>query len=57
MKVLPLRLEKTANGHPRGTDVWVYMCGPPPMMSALANGFRAVGIPASRVRWEQFDIR
>jgi predicted ferric reductase len=52
-----LTAEQTANGHPRGADVWVYMCGPPPMMTALAKGFRALGIPASRVRWEQFDIR
>jgi predicted ferric reductase len=52
-----LTAEKTANGHHRGRDVWVYMSGPPPMMTALAKGFRAVGIPASRVRWEQFDIR
>jgi ferredoxin-NADP reductase len=33
------------------------MCGPPPMMTALSEGFRGLGIPASRVRWEQFDIR
>ena len=52
-----LTAEKAANGRPRGTDVWVYMCGPPPMMTALAKGFRALGIPASQVRWEQFDIR
>jgi ferredoxin-NADP reductase len=52
-----LTAEKAANGLPRGTDVWVYMCGPPPMMTALSEGFRGLGIPASRVRWEQFDIR
>ena len=45
------------NGRPAGADVWVYMCGPPPMMNALADGFRGLGIPASRVRWEQFDVR
>ena len=52
-----LTAEKAAKGHPRGTDVWIYMCGPPPMMTALSEGFRGLGIPASRVRWEQFDIR
>ena len=52
-----LTAEKAANGRPRGADVWVYMCGPPPMMRALAKGFRGLGIPTSRVRWEQFDIR
>jgi predicted ferric reductase len=52
-----LTAERAANGHPPGNDLWVYMCGPPPMMTALSKGFRALGIPASRVRWEQFDIR
>ena len=52
-----LTAEKAANGRPRGADVWVYMCGPPPMMRALAKGFRGLGVPAGRVRWEQFDIR
>jgi ferredoxin-NADP reductase len=33
------------------------MCGPPPMMHALGKGFRALGLPSDRVRWEQFDIR
>ena len=49
--------EKAMNGRQPGADVWVYMCGPPPMMTALAHGFRQFEIPASRVRWEQFDIR
>jgi predicted ferric reductase len=49
--------EKAMNGRQPGSDVWVYMCGPPPMMTALADGFRRLEIPASRVRWEQFDIR
>jgi hypothetical protein len=26
-------------------------------MTALARGFRGLGIPAARVRWEQFDLR
>ena len=49
--------EKAMTGRQPGADVWVYMCGPPPMMNALADGFRRLEIPASRVRWEQFDIR
>jgi ferredoxin-NADP reductase len=52
-----LTAEKVANGHFRSTEEWVYVCGPPPMMTALGKGFRALGIPASRLRWEQFDIR
>jgi predicted ferric reductase len=49
--------EKAMNSREPGADVWVYMCGPPPMMTALAEGFRRLEIPASRVRWEQFNIR
>ncbi len=52
-----LTADKAMNGRPPGADVWVYMCGPPPMMTALANGFRRLEIPASRVRWEQFNVR
>ncbi len=40
-----------------GADVWVYMCVPPAMTTALSQGFRALAIPAGRVRFEQFDIR
>ena len=36
---------------------WVYMCGPPAMMKAFSAGFRKLGVPASRIRWEQFDVR
>jgi predicted ferric reductase len=52
-----LTAEQTAKGHPADVDLWVYMCGPPAMMTALDSGFRALRIPAGRVRWEQFDIR
>jgi predicted ferric reductase len=40
-----------------GHDVWVYMCGPPAMMTGLARDFRKRGIPASQIRWEQFNVR
>ena len=36
---------------------WVYMCGPPEMMHTFAAGFRRLGVPADRIRWEQFDAR
>jgi predicted ferric reductase len=52
-----LTAKRAANGHPRGADVSVFMCGPPPMMTAFAEGFRTLAVPASQVRWEQFDIR
>jgi len=35
----------------------VYMCGPPAMMTAMADGFRSHGIPRSQIRWEQFSAR
>ena len=52
-----LTAETARAGRPRGADVWVYMCGPLAMTTALSDGFRGLGIPASRVRFEQFDIR
>ena len=52
-----LTAQTAMTGRPPGADVWVYMCGPPAMTSALSDGFRALGIPASRVRFEQFNIR
>jgi predicted ferric reductase len=39
------------------SGVWVYMCGPPPMTKALSDGFRRLGVPRSRLRWEQFAGR
>jgi predicted ferric reductase len=38
-------------------DVWVYMCGPPPMTKAFSDGFRRLGVPRSRLRWEEFAAR
>jgi len=35
----------------------VYMCGPPAMMTAMADGFQSHGIPRSQIRWEQFSVR
>jgi predicted ferric reductase len=48
---------QAVDGRPRGADVWIYMCGPPRMTAALAKEFHGLGIPASRVRWEQFGAR
>ena len=52
-----LTAEQAANGMTSEADVSVYMCGPPAMMTALSKGFRQLGIPASRIRWEQFNVR
>jgi predicted ferric reductase len=52
-----LTAEQAANGMTSEADVWVYMCGPPAMMTALSKGFQQLGIPASRIRWEQFNLR
>jgi predicted ferric reductase len=49
--------EKTLAGRTDPADVWVYMCGPPPMTKALAAGFRRLGIPRARLRWEEFTAR
>jgi predicted ferric reductase len=40
-----------------GARLWFYMCGPPPMMKAFSLGLRHLGVPNSRVRWEQFGAR
>jgi predicted ferric reductase len=52
-----LTAAQAANGITSEADVSVYMCGPPAMMTALSKGFRQLGIPASRIRWEQFNVR
>jgi ferredoxin-NADP reductase len=52
-----LTAEQAANGLRRDGEVWVYTCGPPAMMTALATGFEQMGIPAGRIRWEQFNVR
>jgi predicted ferric reductase len=52
-----LTAAQAASNMPSDAEVWVYMCGPPAMMTALAKGFEQVGIPASRIRWEQFNVR
>jgi predicted ferric reductase len=40
-----------------GARPWFYMCGPPPMMKAFSAGLRHLGVPNSRLRWEQFGVR
>jgi predicted ferric reductase len=52
-----LTAERAFNESTRPTNVWIYMCGPPPMMTALADGFRVEGIPANHIRWEEFGLR
>ena len=52
-----LTAAQAANGITSEADISVYMCGPPAMMTALSKGFRQLGIPASRIRWEQFNVR
>jgi predicted ferric reductase len=49
--------KKTLGDTAPGSETWVYMCGPPAMMKAFSKDFRKRGIPAARVRWEQFNIR
>jgi len=52
-----LTAEKAMNDGSAGGDPWIYMCGPPGMMTSLSKGFRELGVPANRIRWEQFNIR
>jgi predicted ferric reductase len=52
-----LTAEQAAAGRPSLDGVWVYLCGPPPMTVSLVAGFRELGVPSSRLRWEQFAAR
>jgi predicted ferric reductase len=52
-----LTAQRALQGSANPIDVWVYMCGPPGMMAALADGFRLVGIAANHIRWEEFGLR
>ena len=52
-----LTAEQTASGMPGDAEIWVYMCGPPAMMTSLTKGFEQAGIAASRIRWEHFNVR
>lgn len=52
-----LTAETVMNGRDDQEEYWVFMCGPPPMMHALAKEFRNAGVPARRIRWEQFGER
>lgn len=38
-----------------GADV--YLCGPPPMVLAFAAQFRAAGVPAGKIHYEEFNFR
>jgi predicted ferric reductase len=38
-------------------QVWIYMCGPAPMMRSFERRFRQLGVPRSRIHWEHFELR
>jgi predicted ferric reductase len=42
---------------PTGADPSIYLCGPPAMTRSLAKGLRDIGVPRSRIRWEDFGAR
>ena len=52
-----LTADRTVTGLADHADAWVYMCGPPPMMTAMAKQYESLGIGRQRVRWEQFNVR
>jgi predicted ferric reductase len=52
-----LTAERAMEVLPAGASPWVYMCGPAPMMRALADGFRKAAVPRRQVRWEDFGPR
>ncbi len=52
-----LTAQRASGDLPVGTSTWVFMCGPPPMTTALQQGFESLGIPKDQVRFERFSIR
>ena len=38
-------------------DLWVYVCGPVRMRDAFIKQLRALGVPRSRVFFEEFSLR
>jgi predicted ferric reductase len=52
-----LTAETAAAARPKLDGVWIYLCGPPPMTASLVAGFRELGVPSSRLRWEDFAAR
>jgi predicted ferric reductase len=48
--------EKLKRLVPDVTSRDVYLCGPPPMMKALKESLRALGVPSSQIHWERFAL-
>ncbi len=46
---------KNAGGHAADHDI--YICGPFPMVQAFERKFRAAGIPAGNIHYEEFNFR
>lgn len=38
-------------------DKDIFLCGPPPMMRALREQFRKLGVPNSRIHSEEFSVK
>jgi predicted ferric reductase len=53
----PLTADAVLRGLARDEHPSIYMCGPPPMMKALAHDLRRAGVPRTHVRWEDFGPR
>ena len=53
----PLTADTVLGGIAPDDHPSIYMCGPPPMMKALARGLRRTGVPRTHVRWEDFGPR
>jgi predicted ferric reductase len=52
-----LTAQRAAGDLDLGKDTWVFMCGPPPMTSALQKGFESLSVPRDQIRFERFSIR
>ncbi len=48
--------EKIQRLAPDARDREIYLCGPPPMMTATAAALRALGVPRHQIHYERFSL-
>jgi len=46
--------EQYLKNHPEPDEVEYYLCGPPPMLAAVTNMLRDLGVPEENVRYDDF---
>lgn len=52
-----LTVEQIVNAKGRLTNEHIYLCGPIQMIEAFQKAFRRLGVPATRIHFEEFNFR